>query len=248
MSMQNATTAADAGTSVKKPRFRFLKRVFFFVTIYVGFTFVVQLPDIVQTVIMTAGFVGYFYPKAAAAIQRLRSGGKKAVAGTRRAVTRFSRVAATLADMSDEEFDRRFPAAESSRAQQELPAVQSHPLRPVNPFVPVRFCKPVMTGEAAHAAALAWWEEEDADRMTGMQRIGDLIAAITCDDPSKHTAVLNEHDELALPTGQLVQAELVKIMKANGLDADINADSQIIVFWNQYEDGTEAAQAHTEIK
>lgn len=246
--MQSAITAADVGTSVKKPRFRFLKRAFLFVAIYVGFTFAVQLPAVVQSVIMTAGFVGYFYPKAAAAIQRLRSGGAKAVTGTRRAVSRFSRVAATLTGMSDEEFDSRFPATESSRAQQESSAAQAHPQRSVNPFVPARFCKPVMTGEAAHAAALAWWEEEGADKMTGMQRTGDLIAAIACDDPSKHTAVLNEHDELALPTGQLVQAELVKIMKANGLDADINADSQIIVFWNQYEDGTEAAQAHADIK
>lgn len=239
--MQNVITATNTGINAeapsKKKTHKLMKRVLLCIAIYAGFMLAIQLPGIVKAVFVTAGLVVYFYPRISAVILRLRSGSEKTITDTRRVVSRFSQVAATLSSMSDEEFESHFPAVNTNQVQ-----------APANTFVPTRLCKPVMTKEAAHATALAWWEEEGSDGMTGMQQISDLLAAIACNDPTKHTAVLNEHDELGLPTGQLVLSELVNIMKANGIDADISADSDIIVFWNQYEDGTEAAQAHAEAK
>jgi len=240
--MTNENTAM-AGAVAQPKKHPILKRVLLCIIVVTVWPLVMKLPTSIHIILLTAAVIGYLYP----AIVGLGSGTKNAVKGAKRAVTRFSRVAASLSNMSDEEFDARFPASNRkefgpsssepahSSAQQQAPS-----------FIPSFLCKPIMNDEAAFAAALAWWESESEDGTTGMQRVDEVISEISYEDPSKHTCVLTDHDEIRLPSEVQVLSALIKVMKANGLDADFNEDGTIIVHWNQYADGTEAAQAHTE--
>lgn len=217
----------------KKPARMFIRKALFFIGVYTAFSLMTAIPCTLRAVVLTAVFTGYLYPRASRLFRRVSAGTGGAVTESKRLARRLSRAVSAFRSMSDEEFESRFPDAAQKPARQQ-PA----------PFVPGHLCKPLFTKEAAHAAALAWWETSAGGGPAGMGRVAELLSEVAAGDPAKHTCVLTEHGELGLPAEPPVLEALVDIMKNSGLDADFGADEQFIVYWNQYADGKEAAQAH----
>ena len=242
--MTNGNVAAE-GKNPQSLKRKILKKVVLCVAVYIGFLLVMGLPSVVKVAVLTAVLVLYFYPLIAAGIQRA----KNSAPGVKRTVTRISRVASALSGMSDEEFESKFCAARHQTNNDELNSPESAHFsvqQTTTGFIPNFLCKSIMTEETAYAAALAWWEEESKNEMTGAQRVSEVITEISYKDPTKHTCVLSDFSEVCLPTEVPVLRALATVMKADGLDADFNDDGKLIVCWNQYADGTEAAQAHAD--
>ncbi len=158
------------------------------------------------------------------------------------------KVSKALASMSDEDFERQLQTA-----QKNAPSASGNEQQKAPPsFVPRHLCVspqpvcPPQPKKPAREAALEWWGNAAEDGTTGMERISELISRIAFDDPSKHTCVLNDYEEVRLPRDSEVLIALVGIMKENGLEADFNDDELLTIFWAQYEDGLEAAAAHAQ--
>ena len=71
----------------------------------------------------------------------------------------------------------------------------------------------------------------------------ELLSCIANEDPSIHTCLLNDHEELRLPTEALVLSKLIEIFRENGIAADFTADEQVIVSWGQDSNGVEVGMA-----
>lgn len=223
--MENGNTAPSA----KKSNGKIVKTVLLAVALYFGWTFILSLPTTVQAVVLTVIAIAYLSPKVTSSRKQERS-----VEGN--SVSRIGRAAKVLSTMSDEEFDSKFPGNTAKQGDAQQYAV----------YIPNGLCAPILTKERALALATSWWEEGTDDGTTGMERLNEVLSEIAYENPTIHTCVLNEHEILRLPQEHAVLEALVGIMKENGLEADLNADEQLTVFWNQYEDGKEAAQAHAE--
>jgi hypothetical protein len=211
--------------------------------IYGIFCIVGFLPFVLKVVVLTAVIVGYVVPKY------FPSGSKT--------VSRVARASKSLITMSDEEFESLFKTARHDMGPcEENRQPGKPPPRPATgrqqPYVPQHYCvpsqqiRPSKPNKTPREAALEWWGNETDGSNTGMERISELISRISLDDPSKHTCVLNEYEEIQLPKDSDVLMALVGIMKENGLEADFNDDKLLTIFWAQYEDGLEAAQAHAQ--
>lgn len=147
--------------------------------------------------------------------------------------TRFSHI---MWDMSNEEFDKKFGAGtQEDSGEPESPPAQNHS------FVPETLCvQPISEGKAEQLAN-AWWSGTDGGE-AGEERLAELLSSISSKDPTKHTCLLNEYEELRLPAEVPVLSALIAILNENGIAADLTEDEQLIVSWGQTLDGLEAGQ------
>lgn len=120
MSINTTNTNANNNTNTETKKIKkgsFAYRILLCVGIYAGYAVVMALPHTLRTVILTAGVVGYLYPKFVSFSHRARGKGKEGVFGAKKFITRFSRVLNAVTKMSDEEFNSQFGAAEPNQTR-----------------------------------------------------------------------------------------------------------------------------------
>lgn len=156
----------------------------------------------------------------------------------------FNRIK-VIAGMLDNEFDERFAPKTIPHTYPSESAPQPAPAGTANtttsPFMPSYACKQEMSVDRAMKLAEAWWKNAGADGITGAGRVEDLIQQLSTEKPGNHTAILTEYaDRLELPTDELVLAQLIKVVKADGLAAELSEDGNLIILWGQDDNGREA--------
>lgn len=156
----------------------------------------------------------------------------------------FNRIK-VIAGMRDDEFDERFAPRTIPHTSPAVSAPQSPPAGAANtstaPFMPSYACKQEMSAERAMKLAKAWWQTAGTGGATGAERVEDLIQQLSTEKPGNHTAILTEYaDWLELPTDELVLAQLIKVVKADGLAAELSENGDLIILWGQDESGREA--------
>lgn len=154
-------------------------------------------------------------------------------------IGRFFKIGAQIWNMDSREFEEKFSGS-SDEPSPDAP----HNEAPAMQFIPEQLCKRELSPEEAQSQAEAWWNSKDEeDGSTGESRLMDLLSCIANEDPSIHTCLLNDHEELRLPTEALVLSKLIEIFRENGIAADFTADEQVIVSWGQDSNGVEVGMA-----
>lgn len=134
--------------------------------------------------------------------------------------------------MDDKDLESAF--LDTEKQEQEQPAIL---------FVPDSLCQQTLDPDEAMNRAQVWWSEEDVDGYTGEMRLAELLANIASEDPTIHTCLLNDYEELRLPTEAPVLLALTHIFRENGIAADCTPDDQVVVSWGQDTNGLEAGMA-----
>ena len=141
--------------------------------------------------------------------------------------------------MDDKEFESVFSDLEKKK---KAPSPQEQE-QPTILFLPESLCKQILDPDEAMNRAQAWWTQEDVDGCTGEMRLAELLANIASEDPTIHTCLLNDYEELRLPTEAPVLLALTHIFRENGIAADCTPDDQVVVSWGQDTNGLEAGMA-----
>lgn len=141
--------------------------------------------------------------------------------------------------MDDKEFESVFSDLEKKKKS---PSPQEQE-QPTILFLPDSLCQQTLDPDEAMNRAQAWWTQEDVDGCTGEMRLAELLANIASEDPTIHTCLLNDYEELRLPTEAPVLLALTHIFRENGIAADCTPDDQVVVSWGQDTNGLEAGMA-----
>lgn len=164
------------------------------------------------------------------------SSGKEMVYKASAGYKRAANIMSAVQKMNDEEFEEKFGAfIRNDPAAPESSSPYAHS------FVPESLCVRPVSEEEAVQIATAWWSEEN-EYGTGEDRLAELLSSIANKNPTKHTCLLNEYEELRLPVEVPVLSALIAILEENGIAADLTEDGQLIVSWGQSMDGLEAGQ------